>query len=222
MPGSDKQTKQPVIPEAIARRVMDLITDRDLSPGDRLTEAFVATRFGVGRTAAREALRILAAKQIIETEPNKGARIVRLTPHEAREVMDIRGGLLRVGVKRFARDASESQKHDLAEKALALAADADGLTTKKFMQRQREINSAILTGTGSRRLTELVVNYHPGLPRFLAPLHVRSAEAKARAAESWRRFGEAVLDGDWERASSEYERMHDQGVEDALAIYEQL
>ncbi|XOV89935.1 MAG: GntR family transcriptional regulator [Pseudomonadota bacterium] len=216
------QEKVTLSPEVIARRIMDLISVREIAPGERLTEAFVATRFGVGRTAVREALQILAARRIVEMEPNKGARIVRLTPSEAREVMDIRAGLYRVAMERFVVHASPEQKKRLAEDALDLANREAQLDRKEFMGLQRQLNTFMVAATESHRLMDLLLSYSPGLPNFFAPMYLRTDEAKRRIAAAWLRFGKAAQAGNWESALSEFLAMHREGAEEALNLYEDL
>src|SRR4051794_5779991 len=54
--------------EQVADQLMQMINSGDLKPGDRLpSEAELAADFGVSRTTVREALRILATRNLIHT-----------------------------------------------------------------------------------------------------------------------------------------------------------
>jgi GntR family transcriptional regulator, transcriptional repressor for pyruvate dehydrogenase complex len=54
--------------EQVADQLLALITSGQLAPGTRLpSEAELATQFGVSRTTVREALRMLAARSLIES-----------------------------------------------------------------------------------------------------------------------------------------------------------
>ena len=61
-----------------------------LSPGDRLHQTDIADRFSVSRIPARDALALLAAQGLVETTPNRGTRVLSLTPEEIKEIFDLR------------------------------------------------------------------------------------------------------------------------------------
>jgi DNA-binding GntR family transcriptional regulator len=71
----------------------DLIMGGELAPGARLGEVEIADRLGVSRTPVREALSRLAAEGLVETAPNRGARVVTWTVAELEGVFDLRAVL---------------------------------------------------------------------------------------------------------------------------------
>jgi DNA-binding GntR family transcriptional regulator len=66
----------------VAAYLRDLILHDSLGPGDRIRQEEIAERFGTSRLPVREALRMLEAEGLTEHEPNKGARVPRLSMHE--------------------------------------------------------------------------------------------------------------------------------------------
>ncbi len=59
--------------ELVAERLRDRVVHGDLQPGERLpNEAALATDFGVSRATVREALRVLAAQNLIRTSKGAG------------------------------------------------------------------------------------------------------------------------------------------------------
>jgi DNA-binding FadR family transcriptional regulator len=59
--------------ELVAERLRDRVVHGDLRPGERLpNEAALATDFGVSRATVREALRVLAAQNLIRTSKGAG------------------------------------------------------------------------------------------------------------------------------------------------------
>jgi GntR family transcriptional regulator, transcriptional repressor for pyruvate dehydrogenase complex len=67
------------LPEQIAERILQMITERQLKPGDRLpSERELATMMNVGRPALREALRALSMMNVIEIRQGAGAYITNL------------------------------------------------------------------------------------------------------------------------------------------------
>src|SRR3954451_4213288 len=70
--------------EQIARQIRQYLEERHLQPGDRLgTEQELADEFGVSRPTLREALRLLAASQLIRVGRGRaGGIFVARTPNE--------------------------------------------------------------------------------------------------------------------------------------------
>lgn len=59
--------------EEISRQIMHLVSSGDLRPGQKLpSERELCTRFGVGRSSLREALRCLAIVGVLETRVGEG------------------------------------------------------------------------------------------------------------------------------------------------------
>jgi DNA-binding FadR family transcriptional regulator len=59
--------------EQVADQLRELITSGELSPGERLpNEALLAREFGVSRATIREALRVLAAQNLLRTAKGAG------------------------------------------------------------------------------------------------------------------------------------------------------
>jgi DNA-binding GntR family transcriptional regulator len=76
--------------------VQALLTDvfqGHLRAGEHLVTQELAERFGVSHTPIREALIALAGIGIIDLLPNRGARVRRVTPHEVREIYQVRRAL---------------------------------------------------------------------------------------------------------------------------------
>lgn len=91
-------TEQPIVSSEtggaasarVAAYLRDEILHGRLRPGDRIRQEEVAERFGASRLPVREALRMLEAEGLTEHEPNKGARVPRLTRHEVEVIYQMR------------------------------------------------------------------------------------------------------------------------------------
>lgn len=89
-----------------------------LLPNERLVEADLARRLGVGRSAVRTALARLQQEGLVELEPNRGARVRLVSLSEAVEILDARAVLEGLAVRRAAANATED---DIADLRLILA-----------------------------------------------------------------------------------------------------
>jgi len=67
------------LPDQIAERILQMIKDRQLKPGDKLPpERDLSAMMNVGRPALREALRALAMMNVIEIRQGTGAYVTQL------------------------------------------------------------------------------------------------------------------------------------------------
>lgn len=91
--------------------------------GEFLSEQDIADRIGVSRTPIREALLLLAAEDLVELVPKRGARVSPLTGREISELMELRGIVERYAAQQ-AIGAERAPLRELGE----------------LLQRQRELN----------------------------------------------------------------------------------
>ncbi|MCX4703617.1 GntR family transcriptional regulator [Streptomyces sp. NBC_01352] len=68
--------------------------------GEFLSEQDIADRIGVSRTPIREALLLLAAEDLVELVPKRGARVAPLSGRQISELMELRGIVERYAAER--------------------------------------------------------------------------------------------------------------------------
>ena len=81
------------------RRLADAIFEHRIAPGTKLPESDLCRIFGITRGDVRKVLNRLAAEQLIELIPNRGAFVARPSVEETREVYELRR-ILESGVLR--------------------------------------------------------------------------------------------------------------------------
>jgi DNA-binding GntR family transcriptional regulator len=171
-----------------------------LRAGEHLVTQELADRFGVSHTPIREALITLAGIGILDLPPNRGAIVRRVTPHEVREVCQVR----RVLECEAARSACG--RIDLAE-LHDLAAELRRMTTVKPRSGSRFIEEARSVDS---RLHDLIAEScgNPFLAREISRLKT---------------LFRAFRDVAWERdgAHNDFHRLSEEGHEH-LAIVEAL
>ena len=74
----------------IVESIYAAVIDQRLAPGAKLSEAALCEAFGVGRMRARRSLLVLASREVIELQPNRGAFVACPTPKQAREIFEAR------------------------------------------------------------------------------------------------------------------------------------
>lgn len=83
--------KQKPVVLIVYEQLLHAIVTGKLAEGERLLEANLAKLFGVSRQPIREALHMLVTDGFVELIPYRGVIISRITPQEAREMLEIKG-----------------------------------------------------------------------------------------------------------------------------------
>ncbi|ANW20532.1 GntR family transcriptional regulator [Streptomyces clavuligerus] len=96
--------------EQIRAHIVEGIVSGRWKPGERIVERGIASELQVSQTPVREALRELESLRLIESAPNKGARVRNLTAADLEESYPVRAGLEQIAAElaaeRLAEDCS--------------------------------------------------------------------------------------------------------------------
>ena len=84
----------------------------EIKPGEKLSEQSLVERFGGSRVPVREAIQKLEARRLVRRIPNAGARVVKHTLQELRDIYEVRLELEGMACRLAAQRMSET---DIAE-----------------------------------------------------------------------------------------------------------
>lgn len=119
--------------------------------GEFLSEQDVADRLGISRTPIREALLLLAAEELVELVPKRGARVAPLAGREIRELMELRGIVERYTAERLVA-AGRAPVRELGE----LLERQRGLTgsdqAREFIAVDQLFHSTLVSAVGNALL----------------------------------------------------------------------
>jgi DNA-binding GntR family transcriptional regulator len=166
----------------VATQIRNALRCGDLVPGQRLVEQDLADQYGVTRNSAREALFDLAADDVVELVPHRGARIRVVSVEEAVQITECRASLERLCARRTAERASKQERDELVELGAQLqAAVAEG-AWETYSALNRRLHDLIIDFSGQvvakRQLDRLNVQMvrfqfrlaqRPGRPRESLP-----------------------------------------------------
>lgn len=79
--------------DTVVNHLRNLIIEGVLAPGMKLNERELCETLGISRTPLREAMKVLAAEGLIDTYPNRGAFVSRMTETEIWETFELMSGL---------------------------------------------------------------------------------------------------------------------------------
>lgn len=128
------------------------------SEGARLGEMELAEALGVSRTPVREALRRLESEGLVETLPNRGARVRTWSPAELDGIFDLRalleGHAAALAAPRIS-DADLNALADLVAGMEAATADAEAPDYDVITELNGRFHGAVVAAAGNPLLPEI-------------------------------------------------------------------
>jgi|FEC22Drversion2_1045045.scaffolds.fasta_scaffold00846_9 DNA-binding GntR family transcriptional regulator len=192
--------------ERIVKHLREGILNSRYAPGQRLIEADLTRDLGVSRGPLREAFRRLSAEGLIETVPNRGALVRRLTRREALELFQIRIELEALGARLAATNMAERDIRSAFEAAIGpIWSEAPRLSQIAYLEENKRFHDAVIGASGNCQL----VGIHRQLQLPLIMVHVSGALDAAVLAHSvaeHRQIAAAILAGDGSAADLEMRR----------------
>jgi DNA-binding GntR family transcriptional regulator len=184
--------------QVVSGQIRGRILDGTLKPGERLVEDRLSAELGVSRVPVREALRSLSAEGLVTLLPRRGATVVKVTPEDVAELIEVRA-LLEGLNARLAAQRHDPEIVTLLEETLARGNEAAKTGTAEELAR--------LNAEFHERLAEASRN--SVLSDVMRGLRERTSIAfaingRARAREDWQEHSgvlAAVIAGDAELAA---------------------
>lgn len=187
------------VPEQIAGRIGDRILSGQMPTGDRIGEQELADEFAVSRGPIREALRILEREGLVTILARRGAIVTELSTTELRELMEIRGGLFELVVRKLA-DQPHPELLPLlragTKRLQALAADADA--GGEYAETTYRLLILCARLAGNQRLQRMLTGLSLQTLRY-SKLGLASVARRERSARLWQEATDALAAGDVDR-----------------------
>lgn len=172
------------------------------APGQRLIEADLTRELGVSRGPLREAFRRLTAEGLIESVPNRGAIVRRLTATETQELFQIRTALETLAARLAAETISSPDVRARFEAAIApIWSDQPRDTPSAYLDENRVFHQAVADASGNEQLAALVRQLQ--LPLIMFQLSgALTPETLAKSNAEHRAIAKAILAGDGNAAAA--------------------
>ncbi|MFD1695435.1 GntR family transcriptional regulator [Roseibium aestuarii] len=177
----------------IYQRLIGLIEERVLKPGDRLREADLAKEFNVSRTPIREGLKRLEAQGLAVHEPNRGMVIPTLDHSQVNEVYFMREVLEGTAAALAAKHASEPEIEILQD---LVNADRQRITDKEELVRSnRDFHRRLCLASHNRYLVDQIDHLRLSLI-LMAGTTLDTPERRETAVEEHAAIVNAIAAGD--------------------------
>lgn len=153
--------------DVIVQRLRSDIVTGEIPPGERLSEARLATRFGVSRMPVREALKELEGEGFVAIEERRGTFVRSVSRSEILDLFEVREAVEGMAARLCAGRVNNALLSQIDQTISDMAehvrvADMDG-----YSRTDAEFHRLIVTGASNERLSDhyqlLIHNLHRGL-----------------------------------------------------------
>ena len=184
----------------VANKIREAILYGYFKPGEKLDQTEIAESLNVSRSPVREALRTLAAEELVKVYPHRGVVVTELSSEEIEEIHFIRGMLEGTA----ARGAAPMMDDERLAKLQTILHTANQTSNyNQILQLNHDFHNTIYTTTNQPRLL-LLIN---SLRNLVAPyirLYLDNSPANREIAwTAHRRIYKACLDRNAARAEKE-------------------
>ncbi|CAM3387010.1 HTH gntR-type domain-containing protein [Bordetella sputigena] len=146
----EKQSAEQLAADAIR----EYILSGQISPGSKLTEAFLAERFGLSRATVRGALQRMSQEGLVQLVPYTGWETIRITSHDAWELYTLRASMESLAA-RLACASLDEKGRGLLETAYKRLVDACAAEDNRAVSRADfNLHQTIIELSGHARLAQ--------------------------------------------------------------------
>ncbi|WP_312642476.1 GntR family transcriptional regulator [Hydrogenoanaerobacterium sp.] len=146
------------LPDLVMEQLMDWIMDGKIHMGQKLNTEELAQQLGVSRMPVREALKNLEKLGIAESVPYAGARVVKLTKSDVRQIYIMRKALEPVAGFYACQNITDQQIAEVEEiqNRFEQVMSVEKPSAKQIYIHNREFHFAIYNISGLDRLCEMI------------------------------------------------------------------
>ncbi|MFH2134640.1 MAG: GntR family transcriptional regulator [Pseudomonadota bacterium] len=207
------QPQQGTLSDIATHKLAQSIVTGELAQGQKLNEAELAERFGMGRGPLREALRHLEGMRLVKRTPNAGARVVILDRKTLSDLYAVREALEGMACRIAASQMSDEEIAQLAALLDRHETQIAKQGGKVYAQSEGDLDFHYQIARGSRNqmLMDLLGSEQYQLLRMCRYRTSRNAQRTKPALSQHRQIVEALANRDGELAEL-LMRRHIQGA----------
>jgi len=185
-----RKSEDDTVVEMLASAIRRDISFGVLRPDQKLKLADLRQSYGGSNHSMRETLRILSSEGMVEAISQRGFRVTSATEDDLRDILLVRLEVEKLGLKR------SIERGDVAWEGRVIAAlhavsradkvvqdNPDDVTALEWDEACRDLSMALISASGSPRLTDMAAQFYGQSRRFrLALLREGHIDFAARAA----------------------------------------
>jgi len=185
--------------DRVRRQIADRIISGVLRPGEELDEKKLAEAFNVSRTPVREALRQLAAANLVEWRPHQSAVVAKITPSKMVEMFEVMAELEGFCGRLAARRMTPAEHAALISIQKEFRPYVDARDREGYHELNKSFHEAIYAGAHNDYLKEQASALYGRLAPYRA-YQLKRPDALRRASGEHEAIVDAIIAGDGDEA----------------------
>jgi len=167
--------------EELTERLRTMIVEGALAAGEKVPERILCEKLEVSRTPMREALKVLAAENLLTLEPNRGARVRAITIGDLEEVFPLMAALEALAGELACKNMTSAQLTDIKKAHEQMIKHYRDANMPGYFRHNQRIHEIIMQAADN-----------PTLSSIYQSLAVRVRRARYLANMSTERWQQAV------------------------------
>lgn len=185
--------------DRIRRQIADQIISGALRPGQELDEKTLAEAFNVSRTPVREALRQLAAANLVEWRPHQSAVVAKITASKMVEMFEVMAELEGLCGRLAARRMTPAEHANLHAIHQQFQPFVEARDREGYHALNKTFHRAIYAGSRNEYLRDMAGALYDRLAPYRA-YQLKRPDALRLASEEHQAIIDAIVAGDGEAA----------------------
>jgi len=152
--------------EQMVRAIADMIVTGVMSPGDKLDEISLSTRFDVSRTPVREALGQLCAMGLVSREPNRSAVVTNVNERHLHSMFEAMAELEAICARLSAQRMTIDERHALEAEHRASMQLVHRRAEEEYATHNTQFHTRLYRGAHNDHIYDLVTQTRARLAPF--------------------------------------------------------
>ncbi len=155
-PSGQSHLNAELLPEKIARVLVDAILSGRIESGAQLIEADLQQYFGISRTPLREAFRELERQGFVESIPRRGTFVKKIEERDVREVYLVRVNLEGMAARLAHENMTPERLQELRYELDGMEDGARNRDTRKYMKHHDAYHDTFIRQSENRVLIDML------------------------------------------------------------------
>lgn len=130
--------------ERVADELRDQIISGVMKPGEKLSVNELALDIGVSMTPLREAIKLLAAENLIEITPHRGASVSLITIEHTRALFEVIAGMEGLAAELATHRMTDADREQLQALHEKMRSHSHDVSPSKYFECNRKIHDAVV------------------------------------------------------------------------------
>lgn len=171
------------IREQVLANLRGAVLDGRFGPGQRLVERELCELTGASRSSVREALRQLESEGLVETVPNRGIVVARVSAKDAADLYGVRAALESLAARLFTERAGPDLRRQLDDALERIASAAAAHDHAAMLAAKRRFYDVLLRGADNDYLLDMLSRAHARVHQLRATSLSRPGRPQESVAE---------------------------------------